>query len=310
MRRYGEGKRIGVVSAPVLAAATASVITGTALVATRFVVSTSDGLTIATLRYVIATICLLILVPFVERKGISLRDFAAIAALGLLYFCFFPWCISSAMEFTTASSGAVVLGCTPAATLLLGCVTGREQWSASRVIGVIFAILGVATAIGGVRFGLDAPAWRGNILMILATLFGAVYAIFSKPYLDKYSPLTVTATAMAAGAVGLLGFWAAFEIPHGIPQFDSVKWLSILYIGIVGGALSFFLYAWALCQTAPTVTMIFLPLNPIAAIVAGALFLNEPLSLDLLLGLGLVIIGILLVVGFKRKQSLKLRTEP
>ena len=63
MRRYGEGKRIGVVSAPVLAAATASVITGTALVATRFVVSTSDGLTIATLRYVIATICLLILRP-------------------------------------------------------------------------------------------------------------------------------------------------------------------------------------------------------------------------------------------------------
>jgi drug/metabolite transporter (DMT)-like permease len=310
MRRYGEGKRFGVVSAPVLAAATASVVTGTALVATRFVVSTSDGLTIATLRYVIATICLLILVPFVERKGISLRDFAAIAALGLLYFCFFPWCISSAMEFTTASSGAVVLGCTPAATLLLGRVTGREQWSASRVIGVIFAILGVATATGGVRFGLDAPAWRGNILMILATLFGAVYAIFSKPYLDKYSPLTVTATAMAAGAVGLLGFWAAFEIPQGIPQFDSVKWLSILYIGTAGGALSFFLYAWALCQTAPTVTMIFLPLNPIAAIVAGALFLNEPLSLDLLLGLGLVMIGILLVIGFNGRRSLKLGTEP
>ena len=310
MRRYGEGKRIGVVSAPVLAASTASVITGTALVATRFVVSTSDGLTIATLRYVIATICLLIFVPFVERKRISPRDFAAIAALGLLYFCFFPWCISSAMEFTTASSGAIVLGCTPAATLLLGRVTGREQWSASGVIGVIFAILGVATAIGGPRFSLDAPAWRGNILMILATLFGAIYAIFSKPYLDKYSPLTVTATAMAAGAVGLLGFWAAFELPQGIPQFDSARWLSILYIGTAGGALSFFLYAWALGQTAPTVTMIFLPLNPIAAIVAGALFLNEPLSLDLLLGLGLVIIGILLVVGFKGKQSLKLRTEP
>jgi drug/metabolite transporter (DMT)-like permease len=115
---------------------------------------------------------------------------------------------------------------------------------------------------------------------------------------------------MAAGAVGLLGFWAAFGIPQGIPQFDSVKWLSILYIGTAGGALSFFLYAWALGQTAPTVTMIFLPLNPIAAIVAGVLFLNEPLSLNLLLGLGLVIIGILLVIGFDGRGSLKLGTEP
>ena len=310
MRQYGEGKRIAVGSAPVFAAATASVITGTALVATRFVVLTSDGLTIATLRYVIAAICLLILVPLVKRKGIAPRDFAAIAALGLLYFCFFPWCISSAMEFTTASNGAVVLACTPAATLLLGRVTGREQWSASKVIGVIFAVFGVATAIGGARFDLDAPAWRGDFLMILATLFGAVYAIFSKPYLDKYSPLTVTATAMAAGAVGLLGFWTPFELSQGIPHFDTAMWLSVLYIGTAGGAFSFFLYAWALGQTAPTVTMIFLPLNPIAAIVAGALFLHEPLSLHLLLGLALVIIGILLVIGFKGRQGLKLGTEP
>ena len=109
--------------------------------------------------------------------------------------------------------------------------------------------------------------------MILATLFGAIYAIFSKPYLDKYSPLTVTATAMAAGAVGLLGFWAAFELPQGIPQFDPARWLSILYIGRCrGGIVVLSLYAWALGETAPTVTMIFLPLNPIAAIVAGALF--------------------------------------
>jgi drug/metabolite transporter (DMT)-like permease len=310
LRQYGEGQRIGVVSAPGLAAATASVITGTALVATRFVISTSDGLTIATLRYVIAAICLLILVPLVKRKGIAPRDFAAIAALGLLYFCFFPWCISSAMEFTTASSGAVVLACTPAATLLLGRITGREQWSASKVIGVIFAILGVVTAIGGAGFNFDAPAWRGDILMIMATLLGAVYAIFSKPYLDKYSPLTVTATAMAAGAVGLLGFWAPFEISQGIPHFNSAGWLSVLYIGTAGGALSFFLYAWALGQTAPTITMIFLPLNPIAAVVAGALFLNEPLSLDLLLGLALVIIGIMLVIGFNGRRSLKVGTEP
>jgi drug/metabolite transporter (DMT)-like permease len=56
--------------------------------------------------------------------------------------------------------------------------------------------------------------------------------------------------------------------------------------------------------------MIFLPLNPIAAIVAGALFLHEPLSLHLLLGLALVIIGILLVIGFKGRQGLKLGTEP
>ena len=43
----------------VLASACASIITGTALVATRFVVAEANGLTIATLRYLVAAACLL-----------------------------------------------------------------------------------------------------------------------------------------------------------------------------------------------------------------------------------------------------------
>jgi drug/metabolite transporter (DMT)-like permease len=43
--------------------------------------------------------------------------------------------------------------------------------------------------------------------------------------------------------------------------------------------------------------MILLPLNPIAAIITGSLFLGEPLYSELFLGLALVIIGIILVVG-------------
>jgi drug/metabolite transporter (DMT)-like permease len=295
MQQFRNRQQRGVTSAPMLASAIASVITGTALVATRFVVAGSDGLTIATVRYVIAAICLLSLVPFFDRITVTLRDLFPIAGLGIIYFCFFPWCISSAMKFTTASSGAIVLACTPAATLLLGHITGRERWSIRKVFGVAFAILGVAIAIRKVGFGFEATEWRGDVLMILATLLGAIYAIFSKPYLKKYSPLVVTATAMAAGALALLCFWIAIDASRGIPRWDSIEWLSILYIGIAGGALSFFLYSWALGQTMPTVTMITLPLNPIAAVIAGALFLKEPLNLDLFMGLALVIIGILLV---------------
>jgi len=43
--------------------------------------------------------------------------------------------------------------------------------------------------------------------------------------------------------------------------------------------------------------MIVLPLNPITAMLTGALLLAEPVSIELLAGLALVIIGIMLVVG-------------
>lgn len=296
MRGILKRQRISETLLPVLASALASVITGTALVATRFVVSGSDGLTIATLRYLVAASCLVPLIPIVSHIRVPRRDLLPIAGLGLLYFGFFPWCISAAMKFTTASGGAVVLACTPAATLLLGKLTGREDWSVRKGLGVICAIVGAAIAIGHVALDFQA-AWRGDLVMILATLLGAVYAIFSKPYLTEYSPLAVTAIAMTTGALGLLVFWAAIDLPNGFPHLTSTGWLTVAYIGIAGGALSFFLYAWSLGQTAPTTTMIMLPLNPITAVIAGSLFLKEPLTVGLFLGLTLVVLGIFLVVG-------------
>jgi drug/metabolite transporter (DMT)-like permease len=284
---------------PVLAAAAASVITGTALVATRFVVMQIDGLTTATLRYVVAAACLLPLVPVFYRLDVALRDMAVIAGLGILYFCLFPWCISAAMQYTTASGGSIVLACTPAVTLFLACVTGGEIWSIRKALGGALAIFGAAVAILGDGASFNASVGFGDFLMVLATLLGAIYAVFSKSHLAKYSPLVVTTIAMGAGAVTLL-ILSAVQNPgillNGLPHLDSAGWWAILYIGIVGGALSFFLYAWALERTAPTVTMILVTLNPIAAILAGVAFLDEPLSLALFVGLAFVILGIVLVV--------------
>ena len=280
-----------------LTSATASVITGTALVATRFVVPQTDGLTVATLRYVVAAVCLLPFALGFHRVDIPARDLFAIVVLGILYFCIFPWCISSAMQFTTASGGSIVLACTPAATLLLGAARGSEQLTIRKGLGVTAATIGAAAAIKGSTAGIGDMSWAGDALMVLATLCGAVYAVFSKPYVAKYPALTVTAIAMAAGAAALVSIWLAWDLPTGLPKLDTAGWWAILYMGAAGGAFSFFLYAWSLGRTAPTATMISLPLNPIAAIIAGAFFLGEPLPPELFVGLAFVMLGIYLVAN-------------
>ena len=285
--------------APMLCSATASIITGIALVATRYLVMQADGLTVASLRYCVAAGCLLPIARMLYRFNIAKKDFLAIAALGILYFCIFPWCISAAMEFTTASGGAIVLACTPAMTLILSALWGTEAWSLRRGFGVILAILGAVIAVGTTVAALRTISWSGQMLMILATFCGAAYAVFSKPYLAKYPPVVVTAVAMGVGATALLILWLIWDSPAGLPHFNATGWLLILFIGAAGGACSFFLYAWSLGRTTPTATMILLPLNPVTAISAGVVFLGEPLSVDLFVGLAFVIMGIFLVMDIK-----------
>jgi drug/metabolite transporter (DMT)-like permease len=286
----------GSVLYPVMSSAVASILTGTALVATRYVVPQADGLTIAMLRYVLAAMCLLPLVPTFHHFHLARRDVLPILTLGVLYFGLFPWCVSAAMQYTTASEGAIVLSTTPAITLLIGRFKGSESWSVYKGFGVAFAVLGAAVAYEGTDVGHAANVSLGNGLMVMATLLGAIYAVYSKPLVAKYSALTVTSVAMVAGAVALSLVWLVGDRAAGAPRLDVPGWFAILYIGIAGGALSFFLYAWALGRSAPTTIMILLPLNPIAALVAGSLWLGEPVGLGLFAGLALVIIGIILVV--------------
>jgi drug/metabolite transporter (DMT)-like permease len=282
-----------------LCAAAASIITGIALVATRYVVQQADGLTVATLRYCVATACLLPPALIFHPVTVAKRDFAAIAALGVLYFGIFPWCISAAMQFTTASAGSIVLACTPAVTLILAGLFGREVMTARKCLGVTLAIIGAGIAIGGTMTVLAGAGWYGHALMIAATVCGAAYAVFSQPYLVKYPPMVVSAIAMGAGAAALLCVWLVRDLPNGLPALTTPGWLVILFIGAIGGAVSFFLYAWALGRTAPTATMILLPLNPMAAILTGVLFLGEPLTSGLFIGLAFVIFGIFLVIDIK-----------
>jgi drug/metabolite transporter (DMT)-like permease len=168
-----------------------------------------------------------------------------------------------------------------------------------RGFGGILAILGAANAVGSTFVLLKNISWSGQILMVLATFCGAAYAVFSKPYLSKYPPVVVTAVAMGVGAAVLLVIWLIFDSPRGLPTFNTTAWLLILFIGAFGGACSFFLYAWSLGRTAPTATMILLPLNPVTAIFAGVVFLGEPLSVDLFVGLAFVVMGIFLVMDIK-----------
>jgi drug/metabolite transporter (DMT)-like permease len=289
---------------PILSSAIASTLTGTALVVTRYIVPQTDGLTIATLRYVLATGCLLFIVPICHRLIVDRRDLLPIIALGVLYFGIFPWCISAAMQYTTASEGAIVLASAPAITLLLGGLNGSENVSVYKGLGVVCAALGAAVAYNGtVLERAAADVSFGTVLMVLAAVSGAVYAVYSRPYVVKYSPLTVTSIAMAAGTVALSLAWIFGDRGAGLPQFDLFGWLAISYIGIAGGAVSFFLYAWALGRASPTTIMILLPLNPIVAIAAGSLWLGEPLGVGIFVGLSLVIVGVLLVVAPNRSPS-------
>ena len=73
----------------------------------------------------------------------------------------------------------------------------------------------------------------------------------------------------------------------GVPQ-----WAAVLFIGVFGAALNFYLWVWALERTTPTRVATTITVNPVSASLLAALIVNESIGLNLVLGIAAVLAGI------------------
>lgn len=280
-------------SAGVAAALVSSTLGGTSVVATRFLMGALDPATLGVFRFGIGCALLLPAVAMLRAPWPPRRDWPSVALLGLLFFAAFPFLFNAALAHTTAAHGALALSTQPLLTLAAGAVLGVERLAPRKAAGVLLAMAGVALALGA---GLaDAPpqAWFGDLLMVGAAGCGALYNVWSRPFVRRSSPLAFSALGMAAGAIGLavLAFAAR---PAVLPALDPAGWVAVLYLGVVGGALTFFLWVFALGRTTPTRVAISVTINPLVAGLLGILTLGEPLGWPLLMGLTAVAAGIAL----------------
>ena len=281
------------------AAAAAALSAGTAVVATRFVIGETDPISLVFYRYLISIICFAPILPMLwPRTGLNPVEYGKIAMFGILFFVLFPWTFNAALQYNPAARGAVGLATIPIQTLLIATAFGRERLTASKATGVLLAFSGIAIAFGAAVIGRDNASYlRGDGLMLLSGLCAAVYSVFGRPTLMRHGPLFVTALAMVFAVAALLPVVVVNGGGVTFPVFSYRGWMAILFLGSIAGALQFSLYMWALRWLPPTTTTLYLTLNPITAMVLGIGLLGERLTLELVVGMTLVLVGILVGSG-------------
>ena len=276
---------------PAAAAAGASLLVGAGIVATRFVIDQSDPASLALLRYVIGVCCLLPPALLAGRPRFAARDLLPIAALGIGQFGILIALLNYGLELVPAARGALIFALFPLLTMILAALLRAEALTLFKTLGVVLTVVGVGFVLGEKLLTAGGGGWQGELAVFGSALCGAVCSVYYRPYLERYSTISVGAYAMLASIL-FLAIPAAFEgFFAAPPSFSAGGWAAVVFIGLSSGA-GYLLWLWALGHTTPTKVAMFLAVSPIAAAALGWLLLGETLSPLFLLGLACVVLGL------------------
>jgi len=283
------------------AAILSSTFGGTAGAVTRLLASGVDPVTLAAFRFGLAFLLLLPIALLARCRWPGRGDWPGVFLLGLMFFGLFFILYNYALAYTTAARGAMALSTLPLATMLVAALLGIERLTARKTIGVLIAMAGVAAALAAGFADAPEGAWRGDAVMMGATLCMALYNCWSRPFVQRSSLLGFLTAGMGAGAacVALAAWWSGgFAV---VDSFAAGEWVAVAYLGAFGGAAAFYLWVFALARATPTQVASTMTINPVAAALLAAVLLNESVGLPLVLGVAAVGAGIWIATTESRR---------
>ena len=251
----------------------------------------------AMLRFTASTLCLMV---WCRVRGIALFDRDGSLWPGLLVGALFAGemlCVFLGLQYIPASRLTVFLYASPLwAALILPWVIRSERLRALQWVGLLLAFLAVAyTLRDGLLRGQTASQHWGDILGLASGLFWAMTTVtirssrLMRASAEKLLFYQVACTAVAGGALSLMlgDVWVSSFSPFAIT--------SLALQSVVGGFASYLVWMWMLGRYPATKIGSFALSTPVFALIFGALWLGEPVHIELVAALATVIFGITLV---------------
>ncbi|HAP36914.1 MAG TPA: hypothetical protein DCQ28_13650 [Bacteroidetes bacterium] len=198
------------------------------------------------------------------------------------------------IKFTLASNGALLYATTPALILILSYFLLSEPLTRKKILGVFVAFIGVAIVMFERGIDFDSDYFYGNVMIFLAVVAWALFAIQGKKLVIKYGSFHITALSMIGGAamflpVGLIEFaW------HGLPVITFGNWMSILYLSLGTSIVAYMLWFYALGKLDTTKVAVFANAQPIFTTIMAVIFLQQPITATFVVGGVITIAGVLL----------------
>ena len=274
---------------------------------TKIALATIPPLTLVTARVCLAAAALwiVVLVSGTQRPTHRHGVMPIFIQGGLA--CAVPYTlIAFGQQSVDSALAAILNSMAPLFVCLIGLGQARsEPLTLGRWLGVALGLGGVLMIVGaGALAGLGKTA-VGQIAIVIATLSSAVGILYGRRLSDMPPELAAAGTLTAA-ALALVPLWLWLEWPVNVSP--SGKSLAALVVNaLLTTALGYVIYFRLLRSVGSVATASVGYLKPAIGVLIGCALLAEPLTWQIAVGLGAILIG---VAAINRTPSLKFAAAP
>ncbi len=263
-----------------------------------FIAIALDSFSTPTIVFARTFIGALVLVPYAIMTGAAKKVlkawpyvllFAALEMVG-------PWyLITEAEKYISSGLAGLLISTVPffAVAILALVFKDRTALKPIPLAGMVIGFLGVIALVGIDSFlGHVEPLWIGAV--VLAAVGYAIAPIMANNKMTDVPTSGVIGFSMAIVAA-IYAVPAAFEIPAEIAAQPPIEgWIALLVLGLICSALAFVLFFELIREIGPVKASLITYVNTAVALLLGTLFLSEPVTPGLLIGIPMITLGLYL----------------
>ena len=225
----------------------------------------------------------------IERRDWPRMIFAGAVALG-----FYNLGSAFGFERINAGTGSLIIGTQPLLIAAIGAIAGNERLTPAAMVGLAIGFAGVVFLVWN---DLGVTGDPVQFLTGCAMIFGsgtcwAIYAVATKPLIQKYGSLQISAnSAVIVSVLLVIGLGRPSTLTT-IAAMTPQLWSEMAYLVIFVTSITIITWNYGSARLPAAAAGAFLYLVPPIGVLGGALILKEPVTPGMIAGGSLIMAGV------------------
>lgn len=248
-----------------------------------------------------------------KEKDLSAKNILRQMLVGFLMLTIGNGGVTWGVRHIPSGTAALVCSMMPIFAVMFNLVASKKErlnWAIAS--GMILGFCGVGLIFRDNVGAISKPAYLGGVLVVLFGNSGwALGSIVNKKNSAQVNPFFNSGLQLFFGGIFMLLLSPVVDDYHDFQPWNADGILALIYLIIFGSALAYAAYMYALKILPVGIATLYSYINPLIAVLAGYLFLNEALNIYTALAFITIAISVYLVNrGYRQQHKKDLKKEP